>query len=112
MTSVVQDINTLTNEELSIQLYDMLMRDIEPDLLSYNIPKLEEYYKGETEQQHDNRMKRYQAAYEAFDIVFREFMNDVQEEVRETKRESLHEKEMEDRSGEQSKLASLEAAFE
>lgn len=112
MPDGVQDPAALTNDELAVQLYDMLMRDIEPDLLSYNIPKLDEYYKGESTENHDKRMKRYEAAYKAFDIVFRQFMTDVQDEVRDTKRSSLVAKENEARDQEENQLASLEAAFE
>lgn len=112
MAEGVQDPSTLTNDELAVQLYDMLMRDIEPDLLSYNIPKLDEYYKGETEEQHDKRMKRYEVAYKTFETVFRDFMNDVQDEVRDSKRNSLREEENQARNQEENQLASLEAAFE
>ena len=99
------------NDELAEQLYDMLMREIEPDLLSYNIPKLDEYYKEETPEQHEARMKRYERAYQDFEYAFQKFMNEVEEEVRENKRSALKEKEHESLQKEQEKLASIEEAF-
>ena len=102
---------TMSNEELAEQLYDMIMRDIEPDLLSYNIPKLDDYYKDETEEEHETRMQRYKVAYQRFEVNFQEFMNNVQDEVRDTKRASLTEQEAADRAEEESNLANLEEAL-
>lgn len=100
------------NQELAQQLYDMLMRDIEPDLLSYNIPKLEEYYAGETAEENQARKERYQKAYAEFDRVFQAFMNEVQEDVRNTKRASLEKKEQSAREAETDDLESLEDSLD
>lgn len=99
------------NDELATQLYDMLMRNIEPDLLSYNIPKLDEYYASESEEEHEERMKRYEQAYEEFEYVFQDFMNEVQDEVRVNKRSALVAQEAENREEEEGELANLEAAL-
>lgn len=99
------------NRQLATQLYDMLMRDIEPDLLSYNIPKLDEYYADETTAEHDERMKRYERAYKDFDYVLGEFMSSVQDEVRTAKRSSLKEKETRAAAEDSNQLSTIEAAF-
>ena len=103
--------NGISNEELAEQLYDMIMREIEPDLLSYNIPKLDEYYKDETEEQHKERMKRYDVAYKQFEEKLQEFMNNVQDEVRGTKRDSLLAKEQEDKEHDMEVLEDIEEAL-
>lgn len=107
-----QDANRTANQELAQQLYDMLMRDIEPDLLSYNIVKLAEYYKDETETENTERLQRYQKAYQEFDRVFQSFMNEVQDEVRTTKRDSLEKTEQSDRAGETDNIEALEETLD
>ncbi|TSC79004.1 MAG: hypothetical protein G01um101425_850 [Candidatus Peregrinibacteria bacterium Gr01-1014_25] len=101
----------LANDELAKQLYDILMADIEPDLLLANIPALDAQYAGETPEEHEARMKRYETAYKKFDAAFAEFMSDVNAEVRTSKRESLAAKEAAAQHSDQQALSSLETAF-
>lgn len=91
----------ITNEELAEQLYNMLMRDIEPDLLTYNLPKLDEYYADETDDEHQNRMERYNKAYKAFQTAHRDFMNFVTNEVKKAQQVSLDTTETESEMAEQ-----------
>jgi hypothetical protein len=100
-----------THSDLAVELYDMLMRSIEPDLLSFNIPKLDGHYAGETPEERAERMDRYRVAYEQFDIVLERFMASVQNEVRSSRRQSLQQKEATSHTADQSHLSSLEAAF-
>ena len=102
---------TVPSDELARELYDVLMREIEPDLLSYNIDKLDSFYASESEEEHAVRMDRYQKAYQKFDQAFNEFMGEVPAEARASKRAALKEKEENAKNLEQEDLASLEAAF-
>lgn len=59
-----QDTSELSDEMR--RLYDAFMFQVEPDLLSYSVPHLEEIYLDETEEEHDVRMSRYADAFEMF----------------------------------------------
>jgi hypothetical protein len=100
------------NRALAEEIYDLLMGPIEPDLLLAVIPTLDATYAGETKEQHDARMKRYQAAYRAFDAELAKFMNTVNEQAGVAKKDSLKKKEAAARTEEQSALTSLESAFQ
>lgn len=99
------------SKELAEKVYDMIMADIEPDLLSYNIDLLDEYYADESADERKARMERYELAYKEFDRAFEEFMQSVQEEVRDNKRTALRQKEEEAREEEIEALSALENAF-
>lgn len=83
----------ITDEELAQQLYDVVMRDIEPDLLSYNAPKLAEFYKDETEAEHAKRIERYQAAYTQFESAWGAFLTKVQSQLSKHQQIALQAKE-------------------
>lgn len=99
------------NDELSKQLYNAIMVDIEPDLLLEHIPYLDELYAGETEKAHADRMARYEESYKKFDTALQQFMGEVHEEVRVSRREALKAQEFRDRAEEQTALTHLETAF-
>lgn len=48
------------------EIYDLLMFDIEPELLSDMIGKLPEIYAGESGERHAERMERYREAFAVF----------------------------------------------
>lgn len=99
------------NAELARDLYDTLMAEIEPDLLLENLATLDAKYDGETAEQKADRLKRYEAAYAKFDEEFSKFMNDVNEEVRTSRRTALQAKEAAAKQSDQPILNSLEDAF-
>ena len=102
----------ISQEELAKQLYDVVMRDIEPDLLSYNLPKLAEFYADETEQQHKRRMQRYQKAYEQFTEAWRAFLTKVQIQLNSGQKVALQTKETISRAGEKDDLAEAAEAID
>lgn len=102
---------TAENDELSKQLYNAIMVNIEPDLVLEHLPYLDELYAGESEADRAERMARYEAAYKKFDEEFQNFMGEVHEEVRSSRREALKAKEIRDRAEEQTQLTNLETAF-
>lgn len=99
------------NDELSKQLYNAIMADIEPDLLLEHIPYLDELYADENEADHAARMSRYEEAYKKFDTALQSFMGEVHEEVRVSRREALRTQELRDRAEEQTALTNLETSF-
>ena len=52
------------------EVYDGLMVDIEPELLSANIPHLDEPYVGESEEDRKKRYDRYTEAFAKYDEAF------------------------------------------
>lgn len=54
-----------TNQTFDVKaIYDMLMYEIEPDLMSETIPFLDEFYEGETNEERVARGQRYVLAFE------------------------------------------------
>jgi hypothetical protein len=47
-------------------LYDMLMYDIEPELVTEMLPELPEIYANETEEEREERAERYARAFSLF----------------------------------------------
>ncbi len=72
-------------------LYDELMSRIEPDLVSNQLPLLDQKYAGETEEEHAARMEQYAAAYVVFDACLAELAREMNEDQRalENRLESL-----------------------
>ncbi|PIR50809.1 hypothetical protein COU78_04505 [Candidatus Peregrinibacteria bacterium CG10_big_fil_rev_8_21_14_0_10_49_24] len=99
------------NRKMAEQIYNMLMAEIEPELLLETIPSLDAKYKGESPEEHKERMKRYKAAYKKFDTQLAEFMGKVKNETRVSKRAALHKQELSDRASEKQDLINIEAAF-
>lgn len=99
------------NKRLAEEVYDLIMVKIEPDLLLGNIAQLESKYQGETPDEHELRMRRYEVAYKKYDEAFKKFIADVDQKVRTGKRQALQEKEQASRKDEQTELDSLSSAF-
>ena len=64
------------------ELYDLIMYEIEPELLTPMIPELEKIYKNETKEEHVERMERYRQAfmvfYERFDMLLMLWKNELE----------------------------------
>lgn len=66
-------------EYLSAQwVYDTLMEEIEPDLMTANILKLDETYAGETEAEKMDRMDRYEVAFTILDECLEDLGYDME----------------------------------
>jgi hypothetical protein len=61
---------TVATQWSMIDLYDMLMFEIEPELLSDAVGELDELYKNETKEEHQERMDRYKVAFQTFSDRF------------------------------------------
>jgi len=111
MPDATQNPPQVDNRALAEQVYDMIMGEIETDLLLANIPLLDAKYSGETPDDHEARMERYQAAYKRFDSELQKFMDEVNGSVRSSQIKSLKEREQQDRQAEQDALQSITSAF-
>src|SRR4051812_49121399 len=65
MTHKQQKVSALS----PIQLYDIVMARIEPELTSEGMKTLDERAKNETKEQKITRLERYQKAFDTFDAV-------------------------------------------
>lgn len=58
-------------------LYDFFMNLIEPDLVTTNLPVLDEAYDGETKEQHDERYAQYQIAFSVCEEVIQALFDET-----------------------------------
>lgn len=93
------------------EIYDRIMGQIEPELLSRNLPLLKEKYKGETPEQKAEREQRYAAAYAAFDAAFSKWVIDVNAAVAAYRRSVLRDAEEKSQSKEVNELSQLESSI-
>lgn len=109
--TTVTPVSAVDNDVLAEQVYDSLMASIEPDLLTVNIPSLDQKYATETKEEHEVRMERYRSAYKKFDGEMAKFLGDLKANSRHTQSKALKEQEEKDRLEETNKLHSLASAF-
>lgn len=72
------------------ELYDSLMREIEPDLTTDQIENLETKYPNETPEDAKARLEHYALAFVIFDESLAEWDTDRKEEIRLIKAEMQH----------------------
>ena len=61
----------LTDTQLNmLEIYDALMFEFEPDLVSAMIPELDYIHQGESKQERKERLQRYAEAFEMFFAAF------------------------------------------
>ena len=93
------------------ELYNSIMRGIEPDLTTENIPGLSKKYAGETPEKKDARMDRYVAAYAAYDKAVAKYLKDLNKQVNAYRKEAFKSGEVKSKAAEAGQLSSIEAAF-
>lgn len=69
------------------ELYDSIMREIEPDLTTAEIETIDSKYPNETEDEHKARLEQYALAFVIFDETLEEFQTEKKDEIREIKNE-------------------------
>lgn len=92
-----------------VQIYDAIMKGIEPELMSANLSHLDDAYPHETEQHHAERYKRYTAAFARYDEIFEEWKGQVHAESAQMRRQALERKEQQSRTQEEAELSDLES---
>ena len=63
------------------EIYNMIMSKIEPDLAYPQVESLDEKYKGESTEEKEQRMKKYQAANEKYDNQYQMYIQKLKGEV-------------------------------
>ncbi len=94
-----------------IDIYDALMATIDPELISVNLSTLQEKYKNESERDRGVRLKRYQAAYAAYDKAYAIWIGTLEQRVDSYRRDVLRLAEEKDRAGETHAMEALDAAL-
>ena len=78
--------NSTTSAQVSgTQIYDTIMAQIEPDLVSTMATELNRKYANETTQERSDRMQRYKRAFELYDKCFSAFSLEMTEEAKKAK---------------------------
>lgn len=93
------------------EIYDGLMADIEPDLVSAAIPLIDAKYAGETPEQTAERLARYKAAYEEYERRFNEWADEMEVLVNAYRKDALKLEEQDSKEQESAELGNLEAQF-
>lgn len=93
------------------ELYDSIMGDIEPELLSANLLLLKEAYANETPDERAARAARYEAAYAEYDARFAKNCDDWNEQLHAYKRHALQNVENRVQNKEAAELSSLESSL-
>ncbi len=93
------------------ELYNKLMAGIEPELLTQNLPTLEEKYKNESPEDAKARAAKYDKAFAEYEKQLAAYMSGMQRQVTTYKRTALQSAEAEDRTRDRATLQSLETEF-
>ncbi len=93
------------------ELYDSIMGDIEPELLSANLSLLKETYANETPDERAVRAARYEVAYAEYDVRFAKNCEDWNEQLHAYKRHALQNVESRVQIQEAAELSSIETSL-
>lgn len=93
------------------EVYDRLMEQIEPELMTAQLPTLDERYKDEAPEQADARRERYAKAFAAYDEKFREYRRDIESQARRYQRTAVSSTEEQSRLREQERIVIFEQSF-
>ena len=93
------------------ELYNTIMRGIEPDLTTDQIPGLPAKYAGETPEMKDARLDRYVAAYAAYDKAIEAYLKELDAKVNAYRKAAFKSGEAKSKEKEAQELNAIEAAF-
>ena len=90
------------------EIYDAVMREIEPELISTSLPTLNEKYKDETPVEKEARKERYNKAFAEYYKRYTTRIAQLEEQVRCYRKEAMRSAEAVNTELEQKKLFALE----
>lgn len=82
----------------TIELYDLLMKDIEPELISMSVPLLPAKYRGETKEAAEARAARYAKAFQEYDRQLELYIGNLNASIRKFGRDAASSMETLERS--------------
>ena len=93
------------------EIYDQLMQDIEPDLMTATLPTLKEKYKDETPEQAKTRAERYSTAFAEYDKQYAAYIAEQENVLHSYSRQLGNQAEQFVRTDEDQSITQLEAAI-
>jgi hypothetical protein len=93
------------------KIYDEIMAQIDPELVTDSLPTLDEKYKDETAEEAEARRERYNAAFAEYDVRYAQYMTDLGGKVKSLQRTVRAGIENDDRQEEQGALQNLESSI-
>ncbi|MBM3227241.1 hypothetical protein FJZ27_00010 [Candidatus Peribacteria bacterium] len=102
---------TVTARNPGQELYDSIMRGIEPELCSDTIPHLAEKYKDESKEDRAKRVERYNKAYTEFDRAAATHIKQLKTAKKAHKKEAMRSAEIKSQAEEAVKLRQMESLF-
>jgi hypothetical protein len=93
------------------ELYDLIMGQIEPDLLSVNVDGLAARYVQQTPEERSERAQRYRNAFSEYERRLTEYQRQWDEQLRTYKRLAIAYIEHQAQSGEVTDLQSIESSL-
>lgn len=94
------------------EVYDVIMRKIEPDLVTATIPLLPEKYKGESEEDRKARFRRYDEAFKEYEKQFNEWIENIKKKYEEARKKMRVIAEKKTQEKEAVALEALESSFD
>lgn len=94
------------------EIFDAIMRHIEPELTSEGVKTLAETYKNETIVDYAKRRERYALAFERYKQAYQGYVATLDAQVTRYCRDSFVEVEMDDRSSESGILSNLVSSMQ
>ncbi|MDD3896323.1 MAG: hypothetical protein PHU04_00540 [Candidatus Peribacteraceae bacterium] len=94
-----------------VQVYDALMAQIDPELVTSEIPTLQEKYKGESSEQRKERGERYKKAYGQYESMLAQLTEGISDHTRTQRRGALASAEADSRKEEAAELEKMETLF-
>ena len=93
------------------KVYDRIMREIDPELTSDQIPHLAEKYKDESKEDRVKRVERYNKAFAKFDEVAAHQIQHLKAQSTTYRKQALASAETEERAKELEQLQQIESSF-
>ena len=93
------------------ELYNFLMNSIEPDLKTTELDGLEEKYENESPEEQDARMKRYTAAFAAYEKALHDHARGLSTQIDQYRKKAFASAEADDRTQEEQEMSHLENLF-
>lgn len=93
------------------EVYDSIMGGIEPELISVNIPHLDEQYANETEEEKSARYERYTQAFAKYDEAYAKWEAELNTLVTNYRHEALSSAEAQSKQEDAGALSQLEESF-
>jgi len=104
-------IPAIPTQKSGAEIYNSIMREIEPELTTDQIPLMKAKYKDETPEQKKARGKRYAKAMEEYERRYAAYLQEQDAKVRSFKIEAMHFIEDKAAESDQQKLLSIESSF-